>query len=358
MKKTILIALVCALAMLANGDLPPQSAVSEGSSNLLQRVKVAMLCTQKYSWEFGVAMQALIEIGDERNLIIMAREAVQRRAPDGRLATVGSEQNIADTGANGPGVLAAYKITKDEKFQQAARAQYEFLMRPSSRNTNGTIYHNNRSPVIFSDNMFMVAPFIAQMGDYDESLRQIQAIRRVLWDSKDRLFHHIRIEETGEFKDVSYWGGGVGWCAAAMATVIDLLPDSRKADKMKLAAYTRDVLDGCLAHQLPSGLFYDKITESNFEETTLACMLASTIYRGVNSGWLDESYLPAADRMRAAAHAKVDEYGLLQNASAAPRFNSPGTSTEGQAFFLIMEAAHQKLLKNSPEQLRTAAGTP
>ena len=150
---------------------------------------------------------------------------------------------------------------------------------------------------------------------------------------KDRLFHHIRIEETGEFKDASYWGGGVGWCAAAMATVIDLLPDGRKVEKMKLAAYTREVLDGCLAHQLPSGLFYDKITEPNFEETTLPCMLAYTIYRGVNSGWLDESYLPAADRMRAAAHAKVDEYGLLQGASAAPRFNSPEHPPKDRHFF-------------------------
>jgi hypothetical protein len=34
----------------------------------------------------------------------------------------------------------------------------------------------------------------------------------------------------------------------------------------------------------------------------------------------------------------------MQNASKAPGFNSPGTSTEGQAFFLMMEGAHRKLL--------------
>ncbi len=95
-------------------------------------------------------------------------------------------------------------------------------------------------------------------------------------------------------------------------------------------------------------MFYDFITEPNFEETALGCMLAFTIYQGVGSGWLDPSYLPAADRMRAAAYANVDEYGLLQRASAAPRFNSPGTSTEAQAFFLMMEAAHQRLKTTEP----------
>ncbi|MCU0857714.1 MAG: glycoside hydrolase family 88 protein [Pontiellaceae bacterium] len=335
--------MITASATLFSGYGQEEGDMHTGESTTVEQVKMAMLCTQKYSWEFGVAMQGLIEIGDERNLVIMAREAVQRSTPDGRLAMVGSEKNIADTGVNGPALLAAYKITGDQKYKQAAQAQYDFLMLPSSRNSNGTIFHNTKSPVIFSDNLFMVAPFLAQMGDFDEAMRQIEAIRRVLWNEKEKLFHHIRIEETGEFKDKSFWGGGVGWCAAAMATVIDLLPDDRKADKEKLIQYTTEVLDGCLAHQLPSGLFYNKITEPDFEETTLPCMLAFTIYKGVQSGWLNPSYLGPADRMRAAAYAHVDEYGLLQNASAAPRFNSPGTSTEGQAFFLMMEGSYRKM---------------
>ena len=88
---------------------------------------------------------------------------------------------------------------------------------------------------------------------------------------------------------------------------------------------------------------YDKITEPNFEETTLPAMLAYTIYTALRSGWLDASYKAPADKMRAAVYANVDELGLLQNASKAPRFNTPGTSPEGQAFFLMMEGAYRKL---------------
>ncbi len=191
--------------------------------------------------------------------------------------------------------------------------------------------------------MFMVAPFLAQMGDYDEAMAQIEGIRAVLWNEEKKLFHHIRIQETGEFKDPSFWGGGNGWCAAAMAQVIDILPEERGEDKQKLVKYCADLLDGCISNQLPSGLMYDKITEANFEETTLPAMLAYTIYTSIKAGWLDPSYKGPADRMRAAVNANVDEFGLLQNASKAPRFNSPGTSPEGQAFFLMMEGAYRKL---------------
>jgi hypothetical protein len=44
--------------------------------------------------------------------------------------------------------------------------------------------------------------------------------------------------------------------------------------------------------------------------------------------------------MRQAAHEKVNAYGLVQGVCAAPHFDRPGTAPEGQAFFLLMEAAH------------------
>jgi rhamnogalacturonyl hydrolase YesR len=310
----------------------------------VEKVKTAMLCMQRYSWEQGTAMQGMLEIGDTSSLLIMAREAIQRESPDGRLSMVGSEMNIADPGVNGPGVLAAYNITGEEKYLNAARALHTYLRRPEARNSFGVIYHNNKSDVIFSDNMFMVAPFLALMGDYDGALFQIEGIRDLLWNEEAKLFHHIGIQETGEFKDPSFWGGGNGWCAAAMAQVIDILPEERNSERQKLIGYCQDLLDGCLVHQLPSGLLYDKITEPNFEESTLPAMLAYAIYTGLRSGWLDTSYQEPADKMRLAVYAQVDGFGLVQNASKAPRFNTPGTSPEGQAFFLMMEGAYRKFL--------------
>jgi hypothetical protein len=44
--------------------------------------------------------------------------------------------------------------------------------------------------------------------------------------------------------------------------------------------------------------------------------------------------------MRAGAHSKIDQYGVVQDACSSPNFDRAGTSTEAQAFFLMMEAAY------------------
>ena len=77
----------------------------------------------------------------------------------------------------------------------------------------------------------------------------------------------------------------------------------------------------------------------SFVETNLAQMLSYTVYRGVAAGWLDRVYLAPAERMRQAAHSKVDRYGMVQGVCGSPAFDRPGTAAEGQAFFLMMEAA-------------------
>jgi hypothetical protein len=43
--------------------------------------------------------------------------------------------------------------------------------------------------------------------------------------------------------------------------------------------------------------------------------------------------------MRAAARAKVDQYGFVQGVCGAPTFDHAGVAAEGQAFFLMMEVA-------------------
>jgi unsaturated rhamnogalacturonyl hydrolase len=68
-------------------------------------------------------------------------------------------------------------------------------------------------------------------------------------------------------------------------------------------------------------------------------MLAYSIYRGVRGGWLPSVYKENADKMRSAVHQKVDASGYVQGVSAAPAFDRAGTAPEGQAFFLLMEAA-------------------
>jgi len=91
-----------------------------------------------------------------------------------------------------------------------------------------------------------------------------------------------------------------------------------------------------------------------FVETNLAQMLAFVIYEGISGGWLPAVYRGTADRMRAAARARMDVFGCVQGVCGAPNFDRPGIATEGQAFCILMECAGRKASRLSMRSSRTS----
>lgn len=314
------------------------------SESLVNRVKLAMLTIQRMSWEQGVAAQALLELGEIDLVVLMAREAALRQLPDGRLAGVGSEVAVTDPASNGVPVLYAARYTGDPALKAAAQRMLDYLMRTAPRTAEGVLHHRTDVQQVWVDAYYMAPPFLAVAGEPQEAVRQVEGMRALLWDPQKKLFSHIWDERTHDFARRAFWGVGNGWAAAGMARVIHALPPAMAAEKNRLAGYVRELLDGCLAYITPAGLFHNVVDDPNsFVEVNLAQMLAYTIYRGVAGGWLDRAYLPQADQMRHAAHQKVDEYGLVRDICGSPDFDHPGTAAEGQAFFLLMEAAHHDL---------------
>ena len=251
----------------------------------------------------------------------------------------------------GEAVLRAAQITGDPALGKAVTNMLDFALKSGARAADGTLFHTGQQ--IWSDSFHTSPPFLAAAGHYDEAIQQIEGHRKRLWNPEKKLMAHIWDESGQRFQDRSFWGGGQGWAAAGIARVIRALPESRGADKARLAGYLKDLLDGCLAHQRPSGLFGNTVDDANsFEETDLAQMLAYSIYESVRGGWLPDSYLPAADRMRLAAEAKVDADGFVQGVCGAPNFSRPGISAEGQAFFLMMEASGVKLMQKSLDRTK------
>jgi unsaturated rhamnogalacturonyl hydrolase len=332
-----------ALEVLKSG-ISEVNAAEPAPNSLIEKAKMAMLCMQRASWEQGVAMQAIMELGEKDLVVLMAREAVLRCNKDGRVAMLGSEIAVTDPGSNGAGIIYAYKITGDKKLKKAADALYQYLKKSAPRTSDGVIYHVTYGPEIWSDAMFMAPPFLAFMGDYDEAVKQVDGYRKYLWNKEKKLFSHIWDNRKKAFKQEDCWGGGNGWSAAALAQIIEVLPKGEKTDRTKLIGYAKELLDSCISFMRSDGLFHDVIDKPDtFVETNLSQMLAYSIYKGVKAGWLKDTYLKAADKMRAAAHSKIDQYGLVQDACGSPIFDRPGTSTEAQAFFLMMEGAYSKL---------------
>jgi rhamnogalacturonyl hydrolase YesR len=318
------------------------SQIIQQTHSIADKVKRALLATQRHSWEQGVAAQAFLELGDDDLVILMAKEAVLRQREDGRLGVVGANHAVTDPAANGETVLKAAQLTGDRMLEEAGKQMLHFLMHDAPRTADGTLYHLTTLPQVWIDSMYMGPPFLAVAGEPREAVRQIEGMRRLLWLPEKRLYAHQWDDGAQGFRRADCWGVGNGWAAAGITRVLRSLPEEMTEAKSRLVGYVREVVDGCLAHQRVDGLYHDVVDDpSTFVETNLAQMLAYTIYRGAQGGWLDAAYLAHADRMRNAAHAKVDEYGLVQGVCGAPHFDRSGTAPEGQAFFLLMEAAYR-----------------
>ena len=326
------------------GQRPTVAGIQAGGVPVVEKVKMAMLSMQRHAWEQGVAMQALLEWGDRDMVVMMAREAVLRISPDGRLGQVWDNHGVTDPGSNGEGVLFAAIATDDPALKSGTDRMLEYFLKTAPRTKDGTFHHIDDKPQVWIDSMYMAPPFLAVAGAPAEAVKQVEGMRRLLWNKSGRLFSHIWDDGKKAFEREAFWGVGNGWAAAGMTRVLRALPESMKAERNRLVGYIREVLDGCLEHRRPDGLFHDVVDRADtFVETNLSQILSYTIFRGVKGGWVPKSYLKDAEVMRKAAQSKVDHLGYIRDVCGSPTFEKPGTATEGQAFFILMEAASRDL---------------
>lgn len=309
------------------------------SARQIQKATAAAMAMQRRDWEQGILAQALLEAGDRENVILLTKAAIVQRMPDGRLGVVLSG-GPTDPAMGGVAYAQAAEWTGDPQMRKAVDGLLEWIRHKAPRSADGVLYHVFDGPEMWSDGFNGAPPYLAAMGFYDEALAQIEGFKKRLWNPQKQLLAHIWDDGKRQFKDGAFWGGGNGWAAAGLARVLCSLPAERRTDRERLAAFAREIVDGCLRCQRADGLFHNVVDQpGTFVETNLAQMLAYAVYEGVVAGWLPASYREHADTMRAAARAKMDASGYVQGACSAPNFDRPGTSTEAQAFCILMEVA-------------------
>jgi rhamnogalacturonyl hydrolase YesR len=314
------------------------------NSPIAVRARNAMLAMQRASWEHGTAIQAMIECGDNDMLRLMVDEAIVRQIDDGRTSMLGFERNVTDPVAAGNGILKCHKLFGDEKYKKAADKLYGYCKNKAPKSENGIVFHHDHTKEFWSDSIYMLPPFLAAYGDYDECLKQIRGFKARLWNAEKKLFSHRWNEEAKRFISEKFWGGGNGWAAASFAIIYELLPADKQEYKKEIATNLTELLDGLQAAVLPNGLFNDFVGDGNsYVETNLSQMAAFAIFKSVKTGAIDAKYLDFAEKMQAGALSKVDALGYVQGAAGSPTFDFPGTSAEAQAFCLMMLAAEQKL---------------
>ena len=295
---------------------------------MIERVLTAMLAMQRQSWEQGVAAQAALDLGRHDLARLLAEAAVVRQAADGRLGDVDGEDGAVNGAACGEAALRA-------GFDDPARRQLAWLAHDAPRAADGTLFHLRSRREVWADTVYMVVPFLALTGRSDLAVRQVEGHRRRL--CRDGLYAAIWSEDHGSLRRPDHWGGGNGWVVAGIARALRLAPSLPRDD---LAGHAREVLDACLDHRRADGLFHDVLDDpGTFVETNAAQMFAYAALVGAADGWLPPSYGDIGRDLAAAAAAQVNELGLVTGACGSPRFDRPGTSTEAQAFHVMVHAA-------------------
>jgi rhamnogalacturonyl hydrolase YesR len=312
----------------------------------INRVMVATVGMQRFDWEQGTVAQALLEMGEYDLVVSFARAAIMRQT-DGRFSVIKGNGPINDCSSVGEAVLFAEKLTGDPVFKKGADEMLDVIKKTSNKNGEGIIYHTQEpAKYIMSDAFYMLPPFLAAAGEFDEALKQIEGYRKYLYHQKEKLYSHIWDDPNKKFEREDFWGVGNGWTAAGLTRVIKHLPDSRAEDKKRLILYVKEVIDGCLRYLREDGLFHNVVNKPDtFIEVNLSQMISYTIFRGVAAGYLASDYLEKAEKMRKAANEQVDYLGYVQNVCGVPNFDRPYFAPEGQAFYLLMETAAKDLAR-------------
>ncbi len=306
----------------------------------VKKAKACLLAMQRHSWEQGCAMQALYEWGDMDDVICLAYEAVYRRMEDGRAASIGVFDAVTDPCAVGEALLAACEATRDEELIKGKDELLLWALANAPCNEKGVLYHLNTGRQFWVDSMYMLPPFLAAAGYYEEALVNFYGYYEALYDKESGLMSHMWDDEKKEYIRRAHWGSGNGWALAAMVRMGKLLPDAFGKDREKIREMARELLKNAIVYMRPDGLFHDVIDdETTFVETNFSQMMACSIYRGMAEGWLEREWEAKAELLRSAANQKMNAYGFICGVCGAPTFDKPGISPEGQAFYLLMENA-------------------
>lgn len=204
---------------------------------------------------------------------------------------------LDDTGAPALAILEANLrgIDKSSRFILDDIADY--IINRQVRLDDGTFCRPEPKKMsIWADDLFMSVPFLLRYSKlsndekyFNETTKQIKLFSAKLKDKETGLYFHGWFSENKEHSPI-HWGRANGWFIWAVSEALSLLPESHK-DYNNIKEIYLDHINALIKYQNESGLWNQVLNDkSTFEETSASAMFVMAIARGINNGWLPESY--------------------------------------------------------------------
>ncbi|KAJ7063320.1 Six-hairpin glycosidase-like protein [Mycena amicta] len=299
------------------------------------------------SWELGTRAEALIELNATDFSVFsqvppptsatsalgpvfsIAHNVVAAlKNSSGPASLVSGDGAAGDPAAIGVAVLLANWTGQGSgrvdglDYAGAAANEVDYLLNVAPRTSDGAISHRAAQVQLWSDNVYMVPPFLAYYGVLTSNTSlitaaydQIKLYRNYLRDSKsDNLWKHIVLgnNTTDGGNDEGHWSTGNGWAAAGMLRVLATMKNSPfsksfSSQQKDLASWVKEIHSAMFANIDSTNIFTNyadqPITTSGmFYDTASTCLIAATVYR-LSLISNDHTHLPNAEKCRLALFA-------------------------------------------------------
>ena len=169
-------------------------------------------------------------------------------------------------------------------------------------------------PDFRTEDMFMAGAMMGRAFSITSQQRYLDLLTEFLTDAHTQqdngLFWHCRSAPY-------FWGRGNGFAAMGLTETLTYLPENYPHMDAVLVMYRR-LLAALSQLQEPSGM-YPQVLDfpGSYPEFTATCMIGYAMARGLQRGWLDQSYLPSVELAWQGVSERVDEAGNVVDACAS-----------------------------------------
>ncbi len=219
-------------------------------------------------------------------------------------------------------IIELYLSTQDKKYANAAKEIYAFLVKTASTTKDGTLQYSAGNPDDrLVDSLGLVCPFLSYYGKvFNEPRSQHLAVRML------REFLDYGIEPRSGLPCHGFsisrkcplgligWTRGSGWLMLGLTETIRHLP-ADSSDRKNLSDKFRKLTDTLVSWSNDEGCWGWNANKPGCHlDTSGSSMIAYSIERAVQSGFLNTSYYKVTDKVAACLVNNTKADGLVDNA--------------------------------------------
>ncbi len=267
-------------------------------------------------------------------------------------------------GAIGSALIRTYEKHHDPRYKGYIDTIAGYITKKQFRFKDGTIARERPQPEsVWSDDMYMCIPFLAQMGRYsgnktywDDAVRQVIQLSVYLFIEEKGLYDHGWNTYGGEYDPRFYWGRANGWASMAMAELLDVLPENYPG-RDKVMHIFRSHIRALAEIQDGTGFWHNMLDKTDtYLETSATAMFVYSIAKGINEGWISHIYGPAAQTGWNAISSSINRSGQIEGVCEGTTYAHDNTyyyhrgassaATLGTGAVLLAGAEMMRLLQN------------